>query len=152
MLDTQNYKICQICGKSAKEVNRYEDKQVCFECFNELKKGGGKMSELQDYIGRNSKTIMLKDGESIEAIYREYTIGANKFDPEKETVYYKLETEYGVKTFSSSALGLARLFDIITEGTAIRLTREGEGNKTRYTLEKKEGDLYVEVGGKPEEE
>ena len=143
---------CQSCGKQASEVNEYNGLYMCFNCFNEIEKGGGTMSNLSEYVNRNSKTIMLKDGESVIAVYRGNSIGPNKFDTEKETVNYKLENEYGVKTFSSSALGLARLFDGVEEGTEIRITREGEGNKTRYSVERKIEGQWVDVGLKATEE
>ena len=100
-------------------------------------------SDLQDYVKRNSKTFSLKDGEFAEVTYRGYKIGANKFDPEKESVYYQFETEYGVKTFQSGALSLANLFDTIEKDTEIRITREGEGNKTKYFVEKKIDGQFV---------
>lgn len=101
------------------------------------------MSDLTDYVKRNSKTLSLKDGESVEVIYRGYRIGANKYDPEKESVYYQFETEYGVKTFQSGALTLANLFDTIEKDTKIRITREGEGNKTKYFVEKEIDGQFI---------
>ena len=93
------------------------------------------MSELMDYVAKNSKTISLRDEESIEVKYQGYEIGKNRFDTEKDTINYKLETPFGVKVFSSGALSLARTFDNIEQGTIIRLTRDGEGTKTRYKVE-----------------
>jgi len=108
------------------------------------------MSELQDYIKRNSKTISLKDGESVEVIYKGYKIGANKYDPEKETVYYTLGTKYGDKIFQSGALSLANIFDSIKKGAKIKLTRTGEGNKTKYSIKEYINNEWVSVG-RPEE-
>jgi len=104
------------------------------------------MSELQDYIKRNSKTITLKDGETVEVVYKGYKIGANKYDPEKESVYYTLGTDFGDKTFQSGALGLANIFDSIKKETRIRLTRHGEGNKTKYNIEEEVDGDWVAVG------
>ncbi len=110
------------------------------------------MSELTDYVKRNSKTFTLQDGDSAIATYRGYKIGANKYDPEKEAVYYQLETEFGIKTFQSSALVLANTLYKIPKGTEVRITRTGEGNKTTYAIEKKENGVFVRVGRHAEEE
>lgn len=145
--------IKELTNEEYEKSSKLTGLRLCPVCLNENREGVKKMSGLQDYVKRNSKTVMLKDGESIEATYRGYQVGANKYDPEKETVYYKLELpEYGVKMFSSAALGLAKLFDGIKEGTEIKLTREGEGTKTKYLLEKKDGGLWVSVGAKGEDE
>ena len=110
------------------------------------------MGGLSDYVKRNSPSITLKDGESVEAIYRGHKIVPNRFNPDKETVAYNLETEFGVKKFSSSAFSLANLFDTIAEGTKIRLTRHGVGNDTKYDLEQDDGGLWKSVELTAEEE
>lgn len=145
--------ITELTDKEYEKSSELTGLRLCPICINENQKGVKKMSGLQDYVKRNSKTVMLKDGESVEAIYQGYTVGANKYDPEKETVYYKLELPgFGIKMFSSAALGLAKLFDTIEEGTEIKLTRDGEGTKTKYVLEKKNGGFWVSVGAKGDEE
>ena len=146
---------CQVCGKGGElcGVSKTDFTRVCFECYKTISEGGvTNMGELQDYIKRNSKTVMLKDGETIEVVYRGFKIGANRFDPEKESVYYSLETEFGVKSFQSGALGLANIFDNISEGSKIRLTRHGEGNKTKYKVEVFENGEWVAIGRPDEDE
>ena len=135
---------CYICHKLGIELNTttYSDgKKICRECFLNLQgKGVNTMSELQEYIKRNSRTIFLKDGEKLETVYQGFKIGANRFDPEKESIYYNFETEYGIKQFQSGSIGLAKIFDSIEKGEKIRLTRHGEGNKTKYTIERVNAD------------
>ena len=147
-------KKCEVCGKSGCELNSYgEFKQVCFACFCNLdREGVKKMTELGDFAKRNSQFITLADGESVEAVYKDYVIAPNSFDPEKETVNYKLETEYGTKTFRSGACGLARLFEKIKKGSKVKITRNGTGNKTSYQIEHEVDGGWATVGKEEEEE
>ena len=109
------------------------------------------MSELSDYAKRNSQFVKLEDGESLEAIYRGFKVGANPFDPEKEVVSYRLETEYGTKTLRSAATALARLFDKVQEGSEVKITRSGTGNQTKYIIVEKVDGQYQPIGEEVDE-
>lgn len=109
------------------------------------------MSELSDYAKRNSQFVKLEDGESLEAVYRGFKVGANPFDPDKEVVSYKLETEYGVKTLRSAATALARLLDKVKEGSEIRITRSGKSTQTKYIITEKVDGQYQPIGEEVDE-
>ena len=147
---------CCICHKSGVELNTCEgseDKKICLACFKLKQEGGVEtMGELSSFAKRNSQFISLTDGESIEATYKSFKIGANTYQPDKEVVMYQFETEYGLKTLRSGACGLARLFDNIQKGSKIRLTRHGMGNQTSYNVEIEQNDEWVVVGKEKEEE
>ena len=96
------------------------------------KGGEEEMGELTNWAKETSPFIRLQDGESLEAVYNGYKIIPSRLDPDKETVQYKL----GEKYFESSSGALAKQFDEIKEGTKIKITRQGTGNKTKYILEK----------------
>ena len=109
------------------------------------------MGELSNYAKRNSQFVKLEDGNSIEATYLGFKVGASSFDPDKETVSYKLEAEYGVKILQSGAIGLARLFDKVEEGAQVKITRTGKGNQTKYIVAHKVDGQYQPIGEEVEE-
>ena len=109
--------------------------------------------ELLDWIRKNSKSLTLDDGESVEVVYQGRKIGANPFDPEKEIIFYKMQVSIGgaemVKIFRSASLKAARFFAGIAEGSKVRMTRHGTGTETKYEYEEVGGTLKVE--DEPEE-
>lgn len=149
---TKELKRCEECGSTNIELSKYHKKNVCFNCFIKLEKGGTKMAELGNFAKRNSMFISLDDGESIEAVYKGFKIAVNPYDDTKEIVNYKLETEFGIKTFRSGACALARLFEKIQPDTKIKVTRHGTGNKTSYDIEHQVDGKWTAVGKGEEEE
>ena len=94
------------------------------------------MAELNDWAKKNSKILILDNGETVDAVYKGYKIMANSYDPDKELVVYKLElTQEGeevsklLRTASGKA---ARFFDSFPVGGTVRITRRGTGPETRY--------------------
>ena len=96
------------------------------------------IGELGAWAKKNSKTLILDDGETVEAVYQGFKIAANSFDPEKETVFYKLgvETLDGsvTKAFKSASGRAARFFDGLAVGTRVKITRHGKAMDTKYEL------------------
>jgi len=94
------------------------------------------MGELGDWANKNSKFIVLDDGETITATYRGFKIGVNRFDVDKEIVSYNLELLIGgqavTKSFQSGSGKAARFFDGIDEGQRVQITRHGTGTGTEY--------------------
>ena len=91
------------------------------------------MTELADWVRRNSKFLQLADGESVEGTYEGYKISANNFDPEKERVVYKLSIDGQSKYFQSAAASVARFFDLLPVGSSVKITRAGLKMDTKYT-------------------
>lgn len=94
------------------------------------------MGKLSDYAKNASKFLKLKDGESMEVVFKAFKIVPNKFDTEKETVKYIFLTDGGQeKEWENGAGYVADFFDGVKEGEPVRITRDGEGTKTKYKLE-----------------
>ena len=94
------------------------------------------MGELADWAKKNSKTLILDDGESVDVVYQGFKVSVNQFDPEKEIVFYKLQIDTldGIQTkaFKSASGRAARFFDKLTHGTRVKITRHGTGTDTKY--------------------
>jgi len=111
------------------------------------------MAALSDWAKKNSKSLTIDDGESVEIVYQGHKIGVSPFDPEKEIVFYKVQVNIAgedmVKIFKSASLKAARFFDGIAEGSRVKITRHGTGTETKYEYEEVGGTLKVE--DEPEE-
>ena len=91
---------------------------------------------LDQYAKENSKFLTLGDGEKFEGYYVAYRIVPNSFDPEKETIVYKLKHKTGEFTYLQSASTYcAKMFGKLKEGDAVKVTRHGIGMKTKYLIE-----------------
>ncbi len=87
----------------------------------------------KDYQKRNSSFIKIEDGESAEGIFGGMKpIVKDVFGQEKEVMRYKIDN----KTFDSSSGALAIQMDEVTVGEKIRISREGTGMETKYTVER----------------
>ena len=93
------------------------------------------MKNLNDFVRDNSKFLRLTDGESFEGYYKGYTVTQSQFDPEKETVVYKLAYDDGKGVFFQTAsIAVAKTFGKMKGGEKIRITRKGSGTKTQYVI------------------
>ena len=108
------------------------------------------MGQLSDWAKKQSKTIILEDGEVLTAVYQGFKIGANPFDPEKEIVFYRLtilqDGEEVTKLFKSTSGKAARFFDACPVGTKVRLNRHGTGSETTYDFDVVNGTAAREPG------
>lgn len=107
------------------------------------------MGQLGDWAKKNSKTLILDDGETVEVVYEGFKIGVNPFDPEKEIVFYRLKLD-GLdgpmaKAFKSTSGKAARFFDGIEFGTKVKITRHGVGNETKYEFAVLGAEITEEV-------
>ena len=94
------------------------------------------MGKLAEYAKNASQFVKLADGESIEVVFKAFKIVPNKFDTEKDTVRYYFLVDGGKeKEWENGAAYVADFFDGVKEGEPVKITRTGEGNKTKYTLE-----------------
>lgn len=97
------------------------------------------MGSLNDWAKKQSKTIILDDGETLDAVFHNFRIGPNPFDPEKDIVFYTLgivqEGEVVKKIFKSTSGKAARFFDECAPGQRVRMTRHGTGSETTYDFE-----------------
>lgn len=114
------------------------------------------MGELGAWAKKNSKTLIVDDGETVQAIYKGFKIAANSYDPEKEIVFYQLEVEQDgqlvTKAFKSASGRAARFFDEIKPGTEVKITRHGTGSETKYDFSEVNGERQVKVDDKAEKE
>ena len=108
------------------------------------------MGELGAWARKNSKALILDDGETVDAIYQGYKIGVNPFDAEKEIAVYKLtvtqDGEPVVKAFKSASGRAARFFDELEVGTRVKITRHGQGSDTKYDFAVMDGTGSVQAG------
>ena len=104
--------------------------------------------ELLDWVKKNSKSLTIEDGESVEVAYHGKKIGVNPFDQEKEIVFYRVELiiadQAMFKVFKSASLKAARFFAEVEIGSRVKITRHGTGTDTRYEYEEIGGTKRVE--------
>jgi hypothetical protein len=90
---------------------------------------------LNDFVKDNSKFIRLDDGESFEGTFKSFKVVSSQFDPEKETVVYKLAYLDGKESFwQTSSVRVAKLFSKFKGGEIVKITRHGKGNETKYEI------------------
>lgn len=90
---------------------------------------------LSEFVKDNSKFLKLEDGGVFEGIYVVYKVVPSKFDPEKETVVYKLQYDDGKEIyFQTASIAVANTLGKLKGKERIRIKREGMGNKTSYKI------------------
>lgn len=97
------------------------------------------MSEsLEDFVKKNSKFLRLNDGEEFTGTYMGFKVVPNSFDPDKDTVLYKLAYEDGQEiSWQNGSTKVAREISPMEIGTKIIIKRTGEGTKnTKYEISK----------------
>lgn len=102
------------------------------------------MKDLSQFVKDNQKFLKLGDGDSFLGKYINYSIGINRFDPEKETVNYKLQYKDDDKTvfWNCGRMDVAQAFAKIKPGSLVRITRTGsEKNNTSYKIVPIEGGI-----------
>ena len=102
------------------------------------------MGELGNFAKQQSAFLKLNSGEKIEAVYLGYKIMQSPFDPDKEIVSYKLETEWGVKSWNTGSSYIAQAFDTISLKSRIRILKQGEGQQARYQITLLDGNKVAE--------
>lgn len=98
------------------------------------------MGKLKEWADKQSQYVILGDGDSVVAQYVGFQMIENRFDPKKESVRYILLIDGEEKQFESSSAAVARQFDDLKDNAMVKITREGEGNKTKYTIKAVEGN------------
>lgn len=93
------------------------------------------MGKLKDWGDKQSPFIRLSDGDSIVGQYLGFEFVPNRFDPKKQSVRYIIVVDGEEKSFESGSSSVAFQFDKIGENENVRISREGEGTKTKYQVE-----------------
>lgn len=93
-------------------------------------------SDLNNYIKSNSKHLKIEDGETVQMVYKGFSIIPDRFNPGKETVSYLLAYPDTGKTTSwnKSSTKVASQMNQIQAGETISITRFGEGTETSYKI------------------
>lgn len=94
------------------------------------------MGELGKWGKANNKYITIGDGETFEGVFEGARITQSTFNPEQETIQYKLDG----KLFNSASRRLADDMDNVPIGKKVRITRTGTQRKTKYKVEWDEED------------
>ena len=93
------------------------------------------VKNLNDYVRDNSKFLRLEDGEFFEGVYVAYKVVTSKFDPDKETVVYKLRYDDGKETyFQTASVAVAKTLGKLKGGEKIIIKRHGIGTNTKYDI------------------
>ena len=92
------------------------------------------MGKLKDWADSNSQFITIEDGESLEIVYKGWKNVPNRFDTDKETIRYIFLVDGQEKYWENGSGRTARFFDEVKEGEPVKITRKGEGQKTKYEL------------------
>lgn len=90
--------------------------------------------EMRDWSFKNSKFIILKDGQSFQARLLDAKPVTSRHDREREVMQYKFQFVDGMtKLFESGSGFLAELLaDFL--GKEVKITRRGAGNETKYEV------------------
>ena len=102
------------------------------------------MKNLTDFIKDNQKFFKLGDGESWTGTYLGYSIGINRFDPEKEVANYKLKPADSEKAvfWGTGRMDVAMAFSKMKPGAIVKITRTGsEKSNTSYKIEEYKGPV-----------
>lgn len=89
------------------------------------------MGDLAEWGKSNNRYITIEDGKYYEGVFQGARVTQSTFDPEKDTIQYKLDG----KLFNCASRKLAIMMDTIPIGTKVRINRDGQGNKTKYTVQ-----------------
>lgn len=90
---------------------------------------------LNDYVKDNSKFLRLEEGETFEGVYVTFKVVPSKYDPEKETVIYKLRYPDDKETyFQTASVAVAKTLGKFKGGEKIKIKREGSGTNTKYFI------------------
>lgn len=94
------------------------------------------MANLNDYIKNNSKHFKIEDGETVQMVYKGFSIVPDRFNPGQETVSYLLQyPDTGKATnWNKGSLKVAAQMKGIQVGELISITRFGEGMQTTYKI------------------
>ena len=92
--------------------------------------------DLSEFVKKNSKFLTIEDGDTFTGKYTGFLIVPNQFDPEKESVQYKLEYEDGIKvTWNNGSTRVASMMSKFSAGETVTIKRTGSGTKdTKYTI------------------
>lgn len=99
------------------------------------------MGKLKDWADKQSPYIKLNDGESFVGQYLGFKEVSGQFG---KAIRYTFLVDSEEKLFEKSSMQVAYAMDEIPENGFVRITRYGEGNKTKYEIEAVEdekGDL-----------
>jgi hypothetical protein len=101
------------------------------------------MSDLKNFIKNNSTYVDWKNVPKHTFNFIEAKVVQNNFDPEGQTVEYKVIEDGVERTFRSQSLGLAQLL-VDKEGKTVTVERTGQGAKTTWHLIGEEDAPIVE--------
>ena len=97
---------------------------------------------LTKFVKDNSKFLRLSDGETFTGTYVACKVTQSTYDPEKETVVYKLRYDDGKDVYwQTGSCAVAKLFSKFKGGEKISITRHGELTKTKYEI--KSPDIQI---------
>ncbi len=102
------------------------------------------MKDLNQFVKDNQKFLKLGDGDTFVGKFLSYSVGINRFDPEKEIVNYKFQYKDDEKTvfWGTGRMDVAMSFSKIKPGTMIKITRTGsDKNNTSYKIESYNGPI-----------
>jgi hypothetical protein len=114
------------------------------------------MGNLRDWAKKVSPFIAVTTEEPFVGKFMGYKMVPNRFDTEKETVRYLFELPDGTqKPWENGQAAVASTFDGIEKETWVKITRLGEGNKTKYEIVKvadKSGEVTIQEAKQMNEE
>ena len=92
------------------------------------------MGKLSEWADEQSPFIRIADGESVTLEYTGFSTMTSHFDPDKEVIQYKFLVDGEDKFWETGSQKVARAFDVIEPGMMVTITRDGEGQGTKYTI------------------
>lgn len=93
------------------------------------------MKDLDSYIKQNMKFLTIEDGESVQLIYKGYSIIPDRFKG-GETISYLFQYPDSEKTISwnKGSSRIAREMKKMAPGDLLQITRNGVGFETKYRI------------------
>ena len=78
--------------------------------------------------------MKLADGESFTAVLKDMKPIPSSFDPEKEVIHYTFQLPDGsVKYWDNGSGATCEIMSLLV-GSKVTITRNGEGNQTKYEV------------------
>lgn len=128
---------CNSCPYYKEEVEVEKNTDEINAQLDGVQNKGGEMGELNELAKKQSKFLQLDVGESIEAKFVDYKIIPSQYDPEKETVQYRLSIDGKDKFWTNGSGTVMQAFDEIPKGNIVRISRNEMLDKAGNVVEGK---------------
>lgn len=97
-------------------------------------------NDLKQWAKDNTKFLKILNGETFEGFYMGFNIVPNTFDPDKQSIQYKLKYTdcENIVYWTNGSTSVANAMSNFEEGDVITISRTGSGtHDTKYEIKRK---------------